>query len=280
MSELYCAPGVDNNSTTCYSLDDLSYLINAYNKKKQKKHQIKIKGNSKEKLWRMLNDKLKKDCNSEWCWLEQQFVPEPYSRKKIKETFKPKMPKEWDKNPFAWLSNYDINKVMKQYEKKYDDFLFMGPYPVDCPMGYKCELSDFNIENMLENKKRKLGIIYNLDKHNEPGSHWVAVYFDFDKCKIMYFDSTSSPPPKPISKYLNKLKKECENHYKDNLNKTKCVDIYVNRTQFQYGTSECGIFSMYFILSNLKNKLIGDSNKNKITDKTMNELRKKLYRPD
>ena len=33
MSNLYCAPGIDNK-TTCYSLEDLIYLINAYNRNK------------------------------------------------------------------------------------------------------------------------------------------------------------------------------------------------------------------------------------------------------
>jgi len=278
MSNLYCAPGIDNK-TTCYSLEDLIYLINAYNRNKTKKYQITYKNKNKKQLWTELNKRLRNDCNNEWCWLERNFVPRNYSKKKIEEKFRPEMPKEWKKNPYEWLSNFDIEKVMKQYEKKYDDFQFMGPYPVDCPIEYNCELSDFTIDEMRNKNKNKLGIIYNLDRHDQPGSHWVAVYLDFEKCKIMYFDSTGSSPPDILVKYLNKLKQECENYYTENLNKKKNINIYVNNTQFQYGTSECGVFSMYFILNNLQGKLIGENNKQKVNDKKMNELRKVFYRP-
>ena len=43
------------------------------------------------------------------------------------------MPKEWKKNLLNGLSNFDIEDVMKQYEKKYPSFIFMGPFPSDCP---------------------------------------------------------------------------------------------------------------------------------------------------
>ena len=35
-------------------------------------------------------------------------------------------------------------------------------------------------------EKKKIGIVFNLDKHNQPGSHWVALYTDL-KANQVYF---------------------------------------------------------------------------------------------
>jgi hypothetical protein len=281
-NSLYCSPDIKSNGT-CYTKEDLLFLVKSYNQNKNKKDNISFKNKSKKELWAELNKKLNKDCNNEWCWLEQKFVPAPYS-KKTKEKFKPIMPDEWKKNPFEWLSSVDIKNVMKQYEKKYNDFLFMGPVSLDCPSKITCPLSGLSVD-ILINKlgKTKLGVIYNLDEHDQPGSHWVSIYIDFKKCKVFYFDSVGLPPPKMILFFLNKMKKGCEEYYLKYLNKEVIADIYINNTRFQFGNSECGVFSMYFIISNLKGK-INLKNKNivmnkNINDSTMNELRKKYYRP-
>jgi len=278
--ELFCAPDINSGGVTCYSKEDLVFLIKAYNKKRPRTHQIKIKNKSKKNLWLALNKKLRKDCNNEWCWLEQNFVPAPYAKKQLKEKFRPKMPEEWEENPFEWLTTTDIKKVMKQYEKRYPSFLFMGPVPSDCPSEITCSLSGLDVEILINRLgKTKLGIIYNLDKHDDPGSHWVATYFDFKKGIILYFDSVGIPPPKLIMNFLKKMKKSCEEYFMNNFGIEKDVDIYANTTRFQFGDSECGIFSMHFIISNLRGDNMHQMEKSEINDIIMNELRKKYYRP-
>ena len=275
--KLFCAPDIKSNGVTCYSKKDLIFLIKSYNQNKEEKDKILI-STSKKKLWLDLNEKLSSDCNNEWCWLEQNFVPAPYSKKLIKENFKPEMPIEWKKNPFEWLSTIDIKNVMKQYEKKYPDFLFMGPVPVDCPSSITCVLSGLSVDILINRLgKTKLGIIYNLDKHDEPGSHWVASYIDFKKRKVLYFDSVGLPPPKMILQFLEKMKSEGEQYYLKHLNKNKTIEIYSNDTRFQFGNSECGVFSMYFIISNLQGKL--KMNNDNVNDDVMNQLRSTYYRP-
>jgi hypothetical protein len=252
----FCAPGVKSNKTTCYSKDDLLFLIKSYNRNNRNK--ISTKGKSKKELWNILHNRLRSDCNNEWCWLEQNFVPPSYSREKIKETFKPKMPESWKKNPYEWLSNIDIDKVMKQYQKKYPSFIYPGTFPVDCPTAIRCPLTGINVKKLISEGKTKMGVIFNLDRHDQPGSHWVATYFDFKRCKIFYFDPVGVPPPQMIREFLESVKAQCE----------KRTKIYVNNTQFQFG-------SMYFIISNLRgNKL----RKDLVTDNKMNEMREKYYR--
>lgn len=64
------------------------------------------------------------------CLFDQEFIKtmSEEDQKIIYDyTFKPQGPK------FSqdWLSNHEINNVMKQYEMKYNDFKFLGSIPVD-----------------------------------------------------------------------------------------------------------------------------------------------------
>jgi hypothetical protein len=274
---MFCAPGVKNsNSITCYNKEDLLLLIKAYNKNKNPSSHITTSKKSKKQLWLDLHEKMSKDCQNEWCWLEQDFIPSSYSRK-LQENFKPTMPDEWKQNPFEWLSNVDIELVMKQYEKKFVNFLFLGVFPVDCPEEIQCELTNIQIETIINKLgKTRLGIVYNLDKHNQPGSHWVSVYIDCKKGVIMYFDSNGIEPPILIHNFLLKIQKQLQEYYTTFIQSEKKVEVFINTTQFQFGNSECGVFSMNFIISHLQGKNISKKNTN---DETMNELRKKYYKP-
>lgn len=271
--KLYCAPDRDKNTKTCYTKEDLLFLVNSYNKKRPSNKNIPIH-QSKEQLWKSLRERLKSECETEWCWLEQDFVPAPYSKKILNEVFRPEKPEEWKKNPFEWLTSIDIKKVMKQYEKKYPEFIFIGPVPVDCPSGITCALSGLDVD-LLDKRlgKTKMGVIFNLDPHNKPGSHWVAVYADFIKGGIFYFDSVGMNPPIPIKRFLEKLKENINNTYHNN------AEVFVNRTKFQFGNSECGVFSMHFIISNLEGKGLEELNKQNTNDEKMNQLRDIYYRP-
>ena len=49
-----------------------------------------------------------------------------------KEELRPEMPIEWYKNDREWLSNYDIEDVMLQYDKgRQYKYAFLGVYPID-----------------------------------------------------------------------------------------------------------------------------------------------------
>ena len=87
--------------------------------------------------------------------------------------FSPKKPQSWNKNPNEWLSNYD-EKVIKQYERKYSNFKFIGTTFIDFDTiadGGHVEplLCDFDLNKYI-GKQNKIGIIFNLDKHYQGGS--------------------------------------------------------------------------------------------------------------
>jgi hypothetical protein len=83
------------------------------------------------------------------------------------------------------------NKQVENFGKLMLGNNFLGVYPCDSTPRIK----------KLDNKS----VIFNLSKHNEPGSHYVAVIFNNDK--IFYFDSYGKPlKNKHIKKTLMKFK--------------------------------------------------------------------------
>lgn len=88
-------------------------------------------------------------------------------------------------------------------------------------------------------KKAKFSIIFNLSKHDEKGSHFVAIYKD--KERLIYFDSFGEPVSnKLLLKFINKHQK----HRKYSYNKTKIQDD---------SSSFCGIFCLSFLATQENN---------------------------
>lgn len=82
-------------------------------------------------------------------------------------------------------------------------------------------------------KPTKKCYIINLDTSNNPGSHWVAVYFGKEP---FYFDSFAFPPT------LNSIKRFLGKKYK--YNKKKMQSIY---------SLSCGHFCLYFLYHKSRN---------------------------
>ena len=155
-----CAPGTAD-SFTCFTKDALINIIRAWNSH-YKEDKIDYSSNdSKYVLWKKINEKLKSKCSNDYCWTKQAFL----SSKKTelnKKYFRPKMPNKWYEKSREWLNTDDIDNVMKQYEKKYDNFYFVGAVPMDfdkklsfgsCVIN---ELCNINIKRLLSNSENKI----------------------------------------------------------------------------------------------------------------------------
>ena len=117
--------------------------------------------------------------------------------------------------------------------------------------------------------------LFNLDPHYKSGSHWVSMYVDTYYNKIYFFDSYGlCPPPKEITDLMNKIQAELKK-----LNPGKKVDRRCNTVRHQYAESECGVYSMYFILENLKGRTYDDITNNIIYDEEVSKFRKVFFRP-
>ena len=265
-----CAPGRQyKNKNTCFSYNSLIKIANAYNRKIDSNDKIDIADNI-NKLHSNIQKKLNKVCDKETCWINQPFIKNIRDEDIHLLTFKPTHPVGGKRK---WLSTLDIRKVMIQYEKKFPDFYFIGPVPIDFD-DIQTEIADINLVKLKKRGINKIGIVFNLDEHYKVGSHWVALYMEFSnkRNEINYFDSYGDNPGRRIKKLIKRLA--------DNSKSTLDLNIRynVNRTRFQYAHSECGVYSMNFIL----HLLMGDSFKKTtthiITDDQINNRRNLFFR--
>ena len=305
----YCSPSAQDNGPTCLSKKSLKYLIDTYNNsiKNNKDKIIYYDNNTQLELFKKLDKKMKKKTKGTgkyWFWpnIIKNLVPIKNINtnliiKNIKniETFelKPELPLEWLKNPNEWLSNYDIDHIMFQYNNapKYS-YKYLGTFSIDFALkndkGF-CLYSDFcniNIKNYINNKIKYIGFITNLDKHDEPGSHWTSTFIIIDyKNKsygAYYYDSVARKIPKLIKDFLNNIKKQCNILYP----KIEFVIKY-NYKQHQYENTECGMFSIIyqlrwinFLYRNKDTKFKKIVESILLNDKNVNSIRKNIYRPN
>ena len=303
--DIKCAPNKKYRDASCFTLDDLQLMAESYNNLDGNLDKINI-SNNKKKLVNQITNKLDNVCSDQICWLRQKFVRNLKNDEINKNTFRPVGPE--GKND--WLSTVHINEVMAQYEKKYNDFKFYGAVPIDFD-----EISYYGIKNMDLDKLyndgiRKIGFVFNLDESWQSGSHWVSLFIDLKNSdfsggsknkinlpKIYFFDSYAIKPEKRIRKLMQRIGKWCykkiycnnscdltESQNSDKIfknNKTKIekkINIEYSRIRHQRGGSECGVYSIEFILNFLEGKTLDDFNKKRIPDELVNLERNKLFR--
>lgn len=274
-----CAPHLDFSAGSCISLESLIMMAKEYNKKYPKATQIILDSNLendfskrhkyKKKLIKQFNNIMKKKCSRQTCWLKQDFISRLQKNMKeelLKFTFRPEGPEA----QFEWLNTFNIDNVMDQYEKKYPGFLFLGAVPMDFDDIKNYHIKDFNFEEAVKDGITKLGIVFNLDESWQPGSHWVAAYFDLKTGENYYFDSYGTKEDKRVNALRMRVADYCK---KNNIT----PKMAYNKTRHQRGNSECGMYSIYFILNMLQGVDFDKFNKDPIPDMVVNKFRDTVF---
>jgi hypothetical protein len=274
LKKVNCSPKPKGeiNNFSCYTNKSLYKLRDLWNARHP---DVKIKTNSPKEIHRLISQHLKGVCNKESCWMKQKADFGPIESD-MADSFAPESPPEWKKNPNEWLSSVDIINVMKQYEKAYKCFDFIGPSPIDFDtrkLYGECvwdELCNFSLNEQIKNGKTKIGIIFNTDPHNKPGQHWISMFINIKKKKIFFFDSTGDKPPKEIMTLVKRIQEQGLNHDQ----KIKFVFDSNEGIEHQYGNTECGIYSLFFIVHMLEDKMTEHYLKTHILkDEYMNKFR-------
>lgn len=218
---------------------------------------VALKGN------KSTQDVLKKCGKNDKCILS--IIPNEEERKKIADTvLSPPQPLEWKDNINEWLSDDDILNVLSQYEDAHKDFVFLGPSYID--FDYKLNTNEcvenslckFSLPEYIKKGKTKIGIIFNLDDHTKSGSHWVSLYIDIKHKYIFYFDSAANPMPTEIDILIQRIKQQSDIKFQFHTN---------GMFEHQYENTECGMYSLFFIITMLTNKY---------EDKEFKTIRKKV----
>jgi len=266
-----CSPNPDKKEFTCYSDNALFKMKKLWNARHPRN---KITANTSKDIWQELRENMSSSCDRESCWLRSKFMEGKLDSELLNYTFAPKSPKIWKTD--EWLSSLDIESVMKQYEKYYKCFEFLGPSPIDFDhhkLYGECvweELCKLNISDMIKRDKKKIGIILNTDPHYKDGEHWISLFINIKKKYIIYFDSNGNPPPKEVKELITKITKQGKQIGID-------FDVLINTLEHQKTESECGMYSLYFIIQMLKDKNKDYFLRNKIPDEEVFDLRKKYF---
>ena len=261
-----------NPRPTCYTKQQLLDLVSIWNNKSNIDKIDNITSLSKNELW----IELRKRYNTvhEDLWLKDV---KKTRKKKYIESFAPLVPKEWNNNPNQWLSDEDLFKAMKAYEKKYKKFLFLYPAPIDfdekdnmgnCAWSNLCKYT----YSSLSRNYNEFGAIFNTHPHNKPGQHWISLFVNLKKGDIYYFDSVGDDPPEEVINLINRFKKEGDIYFK-NKGKLKKVSVTINKLQHQEGNTECGVYSLFFIHHMLTDGDFSKLSKNRITDDQITKFR-------
>jgi len=255
LKHVNCSPKTKGeiNDFSCYTNKSLIKLRDLWNARHP---DIKISTSSPKEIHHKLSEKLRGACNKESCWLRQKADFGPIDSD-MADSFAPESPAEWKKNPNEWLSSVDIMDVMKQYEKAYKCFDFIGPTPIDFDtrkLYGECvwdELCNFSLEDQIKKGKTKIGIIFNTDPHNKPGQHWISMFINIKKKHIFFFDSTGD---KPSAQIMALVKRIIDQGLK--LNPKRKFKFDSNEgIEHQYGNTECGIYSLFFIAHMVEDKM-------------------------
>jgi hypothetical protein len=199
--------------------------------------------------------------NGERCWLSQlpSVYPAlgPSSTQQLasidRAAFRPAMPRSWAQKPNDWLSTTDIERVMKQYEAHDPHFRFIGAVPIDfasprddgaigkCVTQALCEV---DIREWLQRRGyHRVGIVFNLDAHNEPGSHWVSAFLDLIGNAMMYYDSFGGRVPLQVQRLFSSVGAQLEQHHGQE------PAFRYNPARHQFRNTECGVYSILFLAS-------------------------------
>jgi hypothetical protein len=277
--DVNCAPHIEFDGISCIKLSILIEMAKAYNKH-MGKDIININVNRetlnpikyKNDLIKQFNKHMGDTCSTQECWTKQDFIKHlnKHTHKEvIKYTFRPKGPE----GTFEWLNTYNINDVMHQYEKKYTDFKYLGTVPMDFDSLPQLGINDINIEQLYKNGIKQIGMVINLDESGQPGSHWVGLYAHFNK-GVYYFDSYGIRPEPRVRTFMRRIFKQAKQL---DINKNIKLEADYNKKRHQFKNSECGVYSMNFIIRMLNNESFDNICFKPISDDDINKCRKKYF---
>jgi hypothetical protein len=274
-----CAPHLEFSNGSCIPLELLIKMAESYNKYQKNKNDNNVIIGLDSRLDTLYPDDYKKYLLSEFKnrfdgdqkdWINSKYLElmDEESKDHLEnKVFRPDGPQ----GQFDWLSTIDINQVLYQYEEKYPGFKFLGAVPMDFAELDYLPFKNLNFEDLENDGVKNFGVIFNTDKSYQRGKHWISLYCDFDKSQIYFSDSMGTRPPKEVNTFMKSLESYIQ------LKKNSNVDIRYNKTQHQRGNSECGVYSINFILRLLKGKDFDHITKKRLEDHQVNKCRIKYF---
>ena len=222
-------------------------------------------------------------CDSESCVLShtdfKSKIGHQAAEQEKRTRFKPEGPHDNDN----LLNNINIDQCLTQYTHASKNFHHIPFQMIDFAYtdnGHN-PLNKLNVQqDMFAKRKNCFGVVLNTDVSTGPGKHWFCLFGDFRNPKhatLEFFNSSGNIPVQEVHEFLLKLQKQVE--YECNC---ECTVEIVSNIQIQNSRTECGPYSLYYIISRL-NGIPLDTIRTiirtrGIPDEKMLEFRKHLFR--
>lgn len=254
-----CSINNKNNSISCFSKLQIINMLNKLSKRLNKNIKINT-ASSKNKLYTELLKQL--NCKDDYCISTYNQI---FDETNFKLILKPRL----HGGKYGPISDIEINKIMLQFQAKYDDFIYLGTAPLNFKSLFFDEYYSINFQKYQKNKKC-LGMIINTDPLPLSGQHWITLFIDLRNkiSEIKFFDSLGKLPQKEIKDYINHIKKQLNGK----------VIISYNKTKYQKRGNQCGIYGIHFIQKSIENDLNKRVFKKYFNDDKMEEIRSSYYR--
>ena len=276
----HCSPKKDKLDYTCLSRKAIVKIAKSLNKLPNisvtyKKRPVK---NIYSQICKIMETHF--NCKNEACWLNIRNLMNSLSdsdRDYFQRHFRPHMPKDIVDDYTKWISNYDIEAVLNQYDRESDDIYSYGAVPIDFK---KCEVSGdlckIDINKHKKYGQTKLAMVFNTDDSSGPGRHWMAMYVDIlgknlnNQPGIYFFDSFASSPMKEIKELIETIKQQGSKNNIDFI-------VAINDISFQRNNFSCGFYCMHFLENMLQEIPFHRYLKSGINDEKMIKYRNQCY---
>jgi hypothetical protein len=293
-------------------LKSLITILNAWNYLNPAKNRIQIDKknlNNSDFIFQELEKKFNRYTitldNNYWAWVDiikliNKNTKNNYKLNKVitaieKRDLRPAQPDDWIANKHEWLSNFDIENVLNQFDNKKDlCYKFHGVFTIDFGMKHEntntCKYDShchIDMKEIIKSGKKYFGFVTNLCKHDEPGTHWTSSFFVLDPSLKSYggyyYDSVKRPIPELLKPVFINIQKQMKAIYPN-----KKFKININNVKHQNSNTECGVFSIAFqrrwLVLLYKDRHNAHFNKvinfNRMNDNVMYLLRNVFFRPN
>ena len=201
----------------------------------------------------------------------QLCVSKVLKLKNQEENFKPFGPTDKD----TWFSNFNIDQVLSQFEKKYP-FAKHIKFQMRDFEKYDTELSNLDIIKEYNKNKTCFCVVLNDDYTRGRGTHWTSIFIDMRKkpFTIEHFNSSGAGPKNEFREWMWKQKHKLDKQFSDKDEISKVIEV--SKIAHQQDSSSCGPYSVFYIISRLENVPYEYFLKIKIDDKNMHKLREIL----
>lgn len=206
------------------------------------------------------------NCDSELCVAKNKKIQRaaPEAAREAETNFKNVGPA----NSVQWLNNENIDKCLELWRAKFPKFFHME-YKMRDTAGRA--VSKLNWAEIVK-RYNFMACALNTDTSGGSGEHWVSFVVDIKGRTVEYFDSAGQTPHDEFVELVVQTANALSA-----IGPHKFQDVLVTSVEHQKGNTECGVYTLYYILSRLNGVSYKEFEFKRVPDELMIKFRKYIF---